>query len=80
LERLSSKDAPTRRFDGEPRLHYSRMEERYDVTIWHTFVPACEQWFGADSLKVDGALRRLSAELIRLHPGRYAVWIAKATR
>jgi len=80
LERLSSGTLPTRRFDSEPRLHYLRMEERYDVTIWHEFVPASEQSFGTDSLEVDTALRRLAAELIRLHPGEYAVWIAKATR
>ena len=80
LELLSSGTLPTRRFDSEPRLHYLRMEERYDVTIWYQFVPAAEQWLGTDSLKVDATLRRLAAELIRLHPGRYAVWIAKATR
>jgi hypothetical protein len=79
-ERLASGTLPTRRLDGEPRLHYLRMEERYDVAIWDQFVPAAEQSLGADSLAVNTALRRLAAELIRLHPGEYAVWIAKATR
>jgi hypothetical protein len=56
------------------------MEERYDPTIWYEFVPAAEQSYGTDSLKVNTTLRRLATELIRLHPGQYAVWIAKATR
>jgi hypothetical protein len=80
LDRLSSGTLPTRPLDGEARLHYLRMEQRYDVTLWHQFVPAAEQSLGADSLAVDAVLRRLAIELIRLHPGEYAVWIAKATR
>lgn len=80
LENLSSETFPKHRFDGEPRLHYSRMEERFDAVIWYEFVPAARQLLGDSSLEVDGALRRLSAALIRLHPERYAVWIAKATR
>lgn len=80
LEQLSSPTFPKHRLDGESRLNYARMEERFDTVIWHQFVPAARQLEGDNSLKIDAALRRLSATLIRLHPERYAIWIAKATR
>jgi hypothetical protein len=80
LARRAADDRPRTPYDELPRLNYMRMEMRYDITIWSEFVPAAREQEGNHWGPVNAALRRLSLELLRLHPGEYAVWLAKATR
>lgn len=80
LARRAAEDRPVTPYDHLPRLNYLRMEMRYDITIWQEFVPAARELVGNEWGPVNAALRKLSLELLRLHPGEYAVWLAKATR
>ncbi len=80
LARRAADDRPVTPYDDLPRLNYMRMEMRYDITIWQEFVPAARELVGNEWGPVNAALRKLSLELLRLHPAEYAVWLAKATR
>lgn len=72
-------EAPRGPYAAEPRLHYLRMENDYDPTIWSDFVPAAEHVAG-DGQPINGPLRRLGTALLFQHPRDYAVWVVKATR
>lgn len=80
LEIRSSAQQPPGEYDDLARLNYMRLEDRYDTTIWHEFVPAAEQAVGHDPVQVNTQLRRLATALIRVYPRSYAVWLAKASR
>jgi len=54
---------------------------RYDDMIWRVFVPAAEQLPGRRSHdEVNSQLKELATALVILHPGDYAIWLAKAFR
>lgn len=78
LEHRAS-EAPRGLYATEPRLHYLRMENDYDPTIWSDFVPAAERAAG-EGQPINGPLRRLGTALLFQHPRDYAVWVVKATR
>ena len=80
LARRGDGAAPVTDFDAEPRLHYLRMEQRYDPTIWYEFEPAARQQAGEDYEQINRLLRNIGTASLRLHPRDYVIWLAKATR
>ena len=80
FSRQHSDSRITTQYDELPVLNYTRMENRYDLTIWHEFSPAAEQIAGNDPAVVNSMLRQLATELIRLHPKEYFIWTVKAVR
>ena len=80
LARREAPEAPRGPYDHEPPLHYLRMEDRYDFTIWQQFTAAAQAEYGPNHTRVNADLRRLGTALIWLHPRDYATWLVKATR
>ncbi len=80
LQYRASGELPPGQYDNLPQMNYMRLEDRYDITIWHEFSPAAEDHVGHDARAVNTLLRRLGTELIYLHPREYVVWLAKAVR
>lgn len=80
LDQQASSTKPVSPYDGEPPLHYLRLETRYDHTIWNEFQPAAERVVGVEPAAINPRLKTLGATLVRNHPRDYAVWLVKATR
>ena len=80
LARRSDSAAPMTEFDDEPKLHYLRVENRYDPTIWYEFEPAARQQAGEDYEQINRLLRNMGTASLKLHPRDYVIWLAKATR
>lgn len=57
------------------RIHPAGAWRHYNEYIWRITVPAAEQLHGADPVRVNAALSRLSRELILIHPGDYFRWV-----
>lgn len=80
IERRDSGELKVGAFDDLPTSNYMRMEDRYDLTIWHIFSDAESGEVERDPVKWNSQSRRLAVELIRLHPREYLLWLIKATR
>lgn len=79
LERRNSDSLPAGKWDDLPASNYLRLEDRYDITIWHMFAPPSATE-ATTATEVNTQLRQLAQELIRLHPADYCNWIVKAIR
>ncbi|MBF0163759.1 MAG: hypothetical protein HQM01_04480 [Magnetococcales bacterium] len=58
------------------RIHPAGAYRHYNEYIWRITVPAAEHLYGADPVRVNAVLSRLSRELIMIHPGEYFRWVA----
>ncbi|WP_010581621.1 hypothetical protein [Schlesneria paludicola] len=62
------------------KLNYLRIENNYDVTIWHVFTPAARELYGNDPSVMNTQLRKLATATLQSESRSYAVWLAKALR
>ncbi|MCA9025466.1 MAG: hypothetical protein KDA86_09665 [Planctomycetaceae bacterium] len=63
-----------------PVLNYQRIENRYDWTIWDTFLPSAKATETEGGASTNSRLRRLAQAIIFDRPGMYVVYLAKAFR
>jgi hypothetical protein len=68
------------RVDWSTRTSYSVYESQYNPMVWEISVPAAAKLFDGDTRRMNLELTKLSHEVIRLRPVRYAMWLLLASK
>jgi hypothetical protein len=63
-----------------PPSDYRVMEEMYNPTVWTLTVPAAEELYGKDAVRINRLVTKLSREVIRLRPRTYLRWLVWSGR
>jgi len=62
----------------KPPADYWAMEEMYNPTVWTLTVPAAEELYGGDTVRINRTVTALGREVIRLRPALYLRWLGWA--
>lgn len=66
--------------DWRPPADYWAMEAMYNPTVWTLAVPAAEELYDEDPVRINRSVTTLGRDIIRLRPGAYLRWLAWSGR